>query len=71
MDVPPSPSTPAPSAAADRPLKVGVILPVEEGELASVTARWLDFADIARVAEIGRGRSSGRRDSGLLHGSSC
>jgi probable F420-dependent oxidoreductase len=51
MDVPSSPSTPAAAAGADRPLKVGVILPVEEGELGGVTARWPDFADIARVAE--------------------
>jgi alkanesulfonate monooxygenase SsuD/methylene tetrahydromethanopterin reductase-like flavin-dependent oxidoreductase (luciferase family) len=51
MVVPTIASTPAPAAAVGRPLKVGVILPVEEGELDGVTARWSDFADIAGVAE--------------------
>src|SRR5215212_2888671 len=51
MGAPSISSTSAPPSAGGRPLKVGVILPVEEGELAGVTARWPDFAEFARVAE--------------------
>jgi alkanesulfonate monooxygenase SsuD/methylene tetrahydromethanopterin reductase-like flavin-dependent oxidoreductase (luciferase family) len=37
--------------APRRPLKVGVTVPVPEGELAGGTARWADFLEFARVAE--------------------
>jgi probable F420-dependent oxidoreductase len=47
MGVATTPSPPTPR----RPLKVGVIVPAYEGELAGATARWPDFVEFARVAE--------------------
>jgi alkanesulfonate monooxygenase SsuD/methylene tetrahydromethanopterin reductase-like flavin-dependent oxidoreductase (luciferase family) len=52
MAVPSISSAPGPSSAAPhRPLKIGVTVPVQEGELAGATARWTDFVTFARVAE--------------------
>jgi Luciferase-like monooxygenase len=52
MAVPSIASAPGPSSVAPRrPLKVGVTVPVQEGELAGGTARWADFLEFARVAE--------------------
>jgi probable F420-dependent oxidoreductase len=52
MDVPSLSRAPEPSSVASRrPLKVGVTVPVQEGELAGATARWSDFVQYARLAE--------------------
>jgi len=34
-----------------RPLKVGIMLPESEREMAGATARWTDFLDMARAIE--------------------
>jgi alkanesulfonate monooxygenase SsuD/methylene tetrahydromethanopterin reductase-like flavin-dependent oxidoreductase (luciferase family) len=48
----PGPSAPGPSARSPRrPLKVGLIVPGNEGELAGATPRWWNYIALARMAE--------------------
>ena len=52
MAVPSIASVPGPSIAdPHRPLKVGMTVPVQEGELAVGTTRWPDIVEFARVAD--------------------
>ena len=52
MDAPPMLPARGPSSVAPRrPLKVGLIVPANEGELAGETPRWRDYLALARVTE--------------------
>ena len=49
--IPAADAQPAHSAARNRPLKVGLILPDTEREMGGATARWSDLVEMAQLAE--------------------